>query len=241
MGIGLLSELAQIPGPRDAQIVDIIVDALGIFGAVGIVASFDRSVRILAPVWARMTLPAVAGLGLVIAVAPAIWFSYALIEQKRAFPALLTFEHRWETATFDQTGRKSADRIRAPDNWPGSGSTVVRGGDYGRWGFFLSLHPLPDWRGYDRIDFIAASVGEAFSLDLDIIDRHPDDSDASNRFIKSFQVGPDPQKFSITFAQIKAGTDTGQFDFSRVDAVVFSAENPGDGHQLLLDDLRLEP
>jgi hypothetical protein len=236
IGIGLLSEIAQIPGPRDAQKADIITDALGIIGAIGIAATFDRRIRVISPLWARIGLPLVASVGLVIAVGPALWFGYALINQKNAFPVLLSFEHRWETATFDQTGSQPG-LIPAPDSWPGTSSTIVHGDDYGRRGYFLSLHPLPDWRGLDRIVFVAASVGEAYPLDIDIRDGR----DESNAFFKRFQIGPDPQEFSITFAEIEAGTESGEFDFSRVDTVVFSAANPGDGHQLLLDNIRLEP
>jgi len=241
LGIGLLSEAAQIPGPRDAQKADVITDALGIIGAIGIAAAFDRQVRIIFPMWARLTLPVVASMGLISAVGPTVWFGYALVQQHKAFPVLLSFEHRWETATFDQSDEDWATLIPAPDNWPGSGSTIVHGGDYGRFGYFLSLHPLPDWQGFGRIVFVAASVGDAFSLDLDIRDGRHDDNDESNEFLRTFQVGPEPQEYSITFAEIKTGTQTGQFDFSQVDKVVFSASKPSKGHQLLLDNIRLEP
>ena len=42
MGIGLIAEIAQIPGTRNAEAKDLFVDALGIFGALGIAASFDK-------------------------------------------------------------------------------------------------------------------------------------------------------------------------------------------------------
>ena len=61
MAIGLLSEAAQIPGPRDAQVKDVVVDALGIFGAVGLSAALDRTVRSIIPLWSRLLLPMVAG------------------------------------------------------------------------------------------------------------------------------------------------------------------------------------
>ena len=52
-GFALISEIAQIPGTRNAEAKDLFVDALGIFGALGIAASFDKKVRQVLPKWAK--------------------------------------------------------------------------------------------------------------------------------------------------------------------------------------------
>jgi hypothetical protein len=54
------------------------------------------------------------------------------------------------------------------------------------------------------------------------------------------RIGPAPREFSIPFSEILSGSKSGSFDFSRVDAVVFSAVEPGTRSEILLDDIRLE-
>lgn len=240
MGIGLLSEAAQIPGPRDAQIKDVIVDALGIFGAIGLSAALDRNVRSVIPLWSRLLLPVIAGAAFAIACFPSIWLSYALVQQKNAFPTLLAFESRWETATFSQPGHHRPERVTAPSNWIGNGPTVVQAKEQGRWGIFMSVHPLPDWSDYKRIRFIAASTGERFRMDVGIRESWEKKAPEANRYYASFWVEPEPQVFEVSFEDIQSSMKDRPFDFSRVESLVFSAAKPSLDQSILLDDIRLE-
>lgn len=240
MGIGLISELAQIPGPRDAQLKDLVVDALGIVGALGVAASFDGGVRRLISTPARLFLPVVAGTALAVACVPTLWFSYALLEQYRAFPALVTFEHAWERASISQTDQARPEIVPAPEGWPVVGDYVAHSEESGRWGIFVSVHPRQDWRGYGRLSFVAASAGESFAMDIGVKDLAKGDEYHGVRFYKSVIVGQKPKRYIVTFEEIQGVAKDRPFDFSRVEAVVFSAANPGNSQQLLLDDIRLE-
>ena len=241
MGIGVASEVAQIPGARDAQLQDLVVDALGIFGAVGVSASLDLYVRRLLPVWARLLLPATAGAALAIACIPTLWLGHALIQQQRAFPVLLTFENRWETAAFGQTASARPSVKPAPLGWPGDGTSVAHAIEDGRWGIFLSMHPLQDWTGYSQVSFVAASTGEPFVMDMGIREIRFDKSIEPNRYYTTMRIGPEPKKITITFDQIQAAMKDRPFDFSHVESIVFSAAKPGESQEVLLDDIRLEP
>lgn len=240
MCIGLLSEAAQIPGPRDAQIKDVVVDALGILGAVGLSAALDRAVRLVIPFWARLLLPMVAGAALTIACFPSLWLTHALIQQRNAFPTLLTFESRWETATFSQPGHQRPERVKAPSKWIGDGPTVAQAIEQGRWGIFISIHPLPDWSDYNRIRFIAASNGERFRMDIGIRESWESNEPEANVYYTSFLIESEAQEFEISFDDVQAGMKDRPFDFSRVESLVFSAAEPGRGQTILLDDVRLE-
>ena len=144
MGIGLISEIAQIPGSRNAQLEDLIVNSIGIFGVLGLAGSFDKQLRSKIGNLARLSLSAAASIALTITIAPTIWYSYALVSQKQAFPALLEFEHRWERATFNQPGSQSPNLVDMPAGWPSDGTTIAHAEEAGQWGIFLSLHPLLD-------------------------------------------------------------------------------------------------
>ena len=105
--IGLLAEIAQIPGPRNAQWVDLLADAVGIFSALALIASFDRILRNRIRHWALKLLPVAAGVGLTITLLPTLWIGFALVQQHASMPELLTFEHRWESMTYSQAHEKN--------------------------------------------------------------------------------------------------------------------------------------
>ena len=240
MGIGLISEISQIPGPRDAQVKDLVVDAIGILGALGITASFDRRVRSVIKKPVRWSMSALASVALLIACVPTLWYSYALVQQQRAFPVLLSFEQAWERATFDQTAKRRPDVVDAPADWPVKGDKVSRSTEDGRWGIFLGLHPVQDWRGYSQLTFVAAANSSRFAMDIGVREASPADQEKANRYYSNVWVELDPQRFTITFEEIRTAMKDRPFDFSRVEAVVFSAASPGDRNVLLIDDIRLE-
>jgi hypothetical protein len=153
---------------------------------------------------------------------------------------LLTFENRWESAAFGQTPWRKPTLVAAPSSWPGDGSVVARAVESGRLGVFLSLHPQPDWSGYGALSFLAASAGEEFSMSACISDKRPSRTSRGNFYCKRMQVGPAPQQYSIAFSEVNRGTKTQNFDFSRVQEVVFSATEPDTDVVLLIDEIRLE-
>ena len=240
IGIGVVSEIAQIPGDRGAQIQDLFVDAQGIFGALGISASLDRNIRSMIPTWARLVLPALAVAALASVCVPSLGLAHALIQQKNAFPTLLSFESSWETAAVGPIHGQQPTLVAAPVDWPGDGPTVARAVEDGQWRTFLVLHPLPDWTGYEKLRFLAASAGEAFSMRICIRDWEPNMRNSRLQYCKSMQVGPLPREYSIPLSQIQAGAKVPPFDFSRVQAVAFSAAKPGSNREILIDDIRLE-
>ena len=241
MAIGLVSEAAQIPGPRDAQFSDLLIDGLGIFGALGFLAAFDPSVRRQLRKSTRVLLPALAGTALAIAGIPSLWLSYALVQQYRAFPTLLTFEHNWERAIYKQPEHRRPLLIAVPTGWPVTNGTIARSSEAGRWGIFLSLKPVQNWSAFRSLSFIAASPGRPFVFDVAIKDvRQKKVEKEQARFYKKFQVGPEPKRYTISFAEIESEASNGPFDFTLVESVVLSAADPGTGVEILLDDFRLE-
>ena len=239
MAIGLLSEIAQIPGTRDAQVMDLAIDALGIFGALGGTAAFDSRVRRSFSKLQRLALPTLAGIALGIACIPTLWYGYALLEQKRAFPKLLTFDHSWEQAAFGQLDGERPGVIDSPDNWGGSGK-VARAEEKGRFGIFLSLHPLPDWRDYSRLSFTLAAHKSEFPAAVCVRDIRPKNDPYRNRYCVRIPVTTEPVDYSITFVDVQTASHVRPFDFSKVDAIVFSAAKPGGANILTIDNVRLE-
>jgi hypothetical protein len=121
MGVGVLSEIAQIPGPRDAQFKDLLIDGIGIFGALGAAALWDRDVRLLLPRNQRAVLAAASLAALAFSFWPTISQSYSMLQRYRAMPVLLSFENAWERNIFREHSDGLPMIVDAPDGWPGPG------------------------------------------------------------------------------------------------------------------------
>ena len=144
MGAAVLAEVSQIPGPRDAQFGDLVVDATGIAAALGTAALFDRRLR----QWISWRwLPLVASLSLAalfFTTKTSIGLSIALFGRSNALPALLTVEHRWESYLYPESRKGTATVVTKPDAWPGgNGDFVLRAEATGRWDILIHVFPYP--------------------------------------------------------------------------------------------------
>ena len=238
--IGLLAETAQIPGPRNAQWADLLTDAVGIFSALAVIASFDRRLRHRLRHWTLKLLPVAAGVGLAATLLPTLWIGFASIKQYTSMPELLTFEHRWESMTYSQADKKTPQLISAPEDWPIANSTIALSEGTGRHGNFLILHPLPDLGGYSGVSFIAAAVDGTIELTVGIRGQRPGKDIPRPSHYEEFTVTTTPQRFVLSFDTVRANAKNRSIDFEHVEAVLFNSVNPGSGKQLLIDDIRLE-
>jgi len=136
VAIGALSEVAQIPGPRNADALDVARDAAGAFCFLGLRAIWDRS---LAPLWQRCgtwVRPAVAALVLVtlaLSWSAALRWGLAFYYRDMRFPVLCSFDSWWEHL-FWTTRNASIEPVASPAGSPcrvapGTTSDVPRRGD----------------------------------------------------------------------------------------------------------------
>jgi len=242
MMIGVLSEAAQIPGPRDADLMDLIADAIGIFGALGVLALFDASICArLAPL-KRWVLSVSSLLALFVTVSPTLWYSYALVAQYRALPSLHSFEHSWERVNFTRSGRRIVERIKTPKNWPNRGKWIAQVEEGRRRGTLLHLYPYPDWRDYTNVSFLAASTTEAsHEVKVSIRDMLPDKRNRDNQYELYISVGPQPRRYYMRINEIRDASANRKLDIAHIDSIILSVSRPGSNVELLVDDFRLEP
>ena len=134
---------------------------------------------------------------------------------------MLTFEYLWERAAFGQANGHRPELVDAPAGWPSVGKLIAHAAEAGRWGIFLSLHPLPDWQGNTMLSFVVASADAEFPMALCIRDARSEKNSRGNRFCKRLYVDATPHRFEIEFEEIQSKMEDTPFDFSRVEAVVF--------------------
>jgi len=240
MAIGVFAEAAQIPGPRDAQVMDLLIDALGIVGGLGVIALCDRNVRASLNERPMLGLGVISIAALLIATGPTVLYSYAWISQFRAMPTLLSFESRWERTVFSQPGKEHPDLIAAPSNWLSTG-TIAYAEEAGHHGTLIRLTPYPDWGEYSRLSFIAASGNEDVQkIVVSVWDIGPEGERYENQYSQQLHIGPEPKRYVISLDKVREIANERPFDIAHIESFSLSATDPGGGASLFFDDFRLE-
>jgi len=240
MILAVVSEAAQILGPREAQLSDLLVDAFGILGFLGTAALFDRRVRstIGKP---RLMLLALVGIpALVFAIQPTLWLSYALVMRTQAMPQILSFDEPWEQ-TYSSGVDDGLEIIPAPAGWPAGSGNIARLHSSGRWGLMLHIHPHPDWSDYAAVSFVAATSNEEsrrIALGLWGIDQG--DGTLPGRYYTMVKIWSEPARYCILFDALNKSSSQRTFDLTQVYELLVGATKDQTGVELLIDDFRLE-
>lgn len=232
ISIGLLAELSQVPGPRNAEVADLLVDGAGIIAGLSLVAALDNSLDFGNSPWTRRAVAVASLLALAVIVLPTFWLVAAIGNRNANVPVLLSFESPLEDELYAGMFTPPPVREKKPEGWATHGSMIGRGTASGRWGTMLALSPHHDWRGYSAISFVVAS-GNDEPVDVGIMLR------ANNKnYYRRATASMDPQRVRIEFADILAKRP--DFDLSDVRTLVVSAAEPGEPFEVLFDDFRLE-
>ncbi|NNF48785.1 MAG: VanZ family protein, partial [Woeseiaceae bacterium] len=110
-GVGVLAELSQIPGPRNADISDLITNTMGIVAGLALVAAFDRDVDLGESPWPRRLVAVAATAALAYVLAPTAWMTAAATARKVNLPVLLSFESTLETRLYRGMGAPAPVRV----------------------------------------------------------------------------------------------------------------------------------
>ena len=238
VGVGIFGEAVQIPGPRNAELSDLVVDAIGIVGALGLLALLDRDLRRRLALISRLIILVVTVPAVLYSLGPTAGWCYGWLAQKHAVPALLTFEHRWERWTIGNRFSGSIERIPVPDGWPVSG-TAIRVTSSRRGGV-LEWKAYPDWRDHAVLTFLAASDdGSVHSMTITIEDKRHAGTPEPNRYRTTVQVGPAPTRLSIPIDDIRRNSG-GQLDIARVNYLFLRLTDRVGGVPVILDDFRFD-
>lgn len=232
LAISLLAELSQVPGPRNAEFADLVVDTAGVLAGLGFVAALDSTLNFGTSPWTRRAVAAVSAVALAVIVAPTLWLTAAIGVRNANLPVLLSFESPLESELYAGMQTTPPARIAAPPGWTAGGDMIGHGTAEGRWGTMLAMAPYHDWQDYQAVSFLVASAGDD-PVDVGVMLR----SNKKN-FYRRFAVGPEPQRVRIPFTDIRAKRP--DFDFSDVRSLVVSAAEPGEPYEVLFDDFRLE-
>jgi len=238
--LAAVSEAAQIPGPREAEIRDLVTDALGIVAFLGIAAIFDRGIRSKfgngrVIMLALISIPAFA-----LTLKPTVWLSYAIVKREQELPQILSFDKSWEQ-TYSSAVGGPLEIVPAPDGWPADSGNIARLHSSGRWGLMLHIRPHPDWSDYAALSFIAATDNEdSRRIALGLWGINPGDGTPQGRYYTRARIAREPARYCILFSDVKTPSSQDRFDFTQVYELLVGATKDEVGVRILVDDFRLE-
>jgi hypothetical protein len=126
--IGTLSEIAQIPGPRNADALDVARDAAGAFCFLSVYTIWDGALEASWRWWGRWARPVVIAMVmavLLVSWSPALAWVVAYYHRGAIFPVLNTFDSRFE-GLFWTTRNASLERTMPPRGWSDADGLVGR-------------------------------------------------------------------------------------------------------------------
>lgn len=241
---GAAFELAQVLGPRRAELFDLAADVCGAVGGLllraAIRARRDGRVRLAG----RVPRIALALAGIAALAAPAVPAAFRLAETRRrdaAVPLLGAFEERWELAFWEARGGTLAIVPPLP-GWPAARGRGVGCARLWRrdWPGLVLGEPPPDWSRFRRLAFEAFHAGERpLVLHLRIHDERHDDR-YEDRFNLSLELPPGPSRHAIDLAAVRAAPRGREMDMSRIAGLALFIERPESSVTLCFDEVRLE-
>jgi len=241
MVLAAVAEAAQIPGPREAEIGDLLTDALGIFAFLGVAAIFDGVLRSEIAKWQVLLLALVSIPALALTLKPTIWLSYALVKRAQTLPQILSFDEAWEQ-TYSSGVDGGLEIIPAPDGWPEGSGQIARLHSAGKWGLMLHIRPHPDWSGYAAVSFVAATSNdeELRGIALGLWGINPGNGTPQGRYYTRARIFREPSRYCILFDDVNKPSSQRRFDFTQVYELLVGATKDEVGVEILVDDFRLE-
>lgn len=243
-GLGVITELLQIPAGRDASLEDALHDTIGALAFLGVFAAFDTRVRSLprsAPI--RFAAAVVGLVSLGIAIAPVTRAALKYQQRDERFPVLADFSQRYDRYfILQQSSEFSPARMPAPWARADEESAMrvrLLDGPYPGLDF---IELLPDWSGYATL---VVDLTNPTPLNLRLVLRVHDaahDNQPEDRFSKRFELPAGTrQELRVPLQDIAAGPKTRRLDLHRVAGlIIFRAEDSPRAGELYLSRVWLE-
>jgi len=233
--LSVLSEVAQIPGPRDASIEDLIADWLGASGFLAIASVFSRS--ILVPKGRGRYLVLIGIVLIAWPLLPLAKVSAAYVERSGALPSLVRFDSRLGRMFFYA---QNADlHIDTQSSLPAVEVTL----EDGSWPGIVFHDIWPAWEAYTALTIsIENPDSEPFPINVRIHDRtHRLGQQAySDRFNTELNLLPGPQTVRIDLADVRMAPAGRQMNMADIDGLVLFATRKEAGRRFVLHDIRLQ-
>lgn len=192
--LGVAVEAVQSRIGRDAEVGDVLRDALGAFAALGFLATIDPKLRAALPRRRRLiggTMVGVAGTALLLA--PLVVAALSYRDRQRNFPVIADFDRPYSNYFVGALGGAET-RPAALPRWLVGHAQETRAlhvkSSGARWWGVTIREPRSDWHGFNRLGITIANPSrKPLDLQLRLYNaRGDDDEEAEARFAAKFQI-----------------------------------------------------
>jgi len=235
--LAALSEVAQISGPRDASLEDMIADWLGSISMLTLIIAFSRRSKLERQARAFW---AIAGIIVIsMALKPLILVSVAYVERNRHVPVLFNFEVPL-SQTFLRLQNSTLEIIDHPSGRQKIGEVTFESGP---WPGLIFHDMWPNWSDYS---FLVIELAIDGSQPLEIHIRVHDwihtlgSQPYNDRFNLSYTLQNGSQITRIPLDEIRAAPSNREMDLSRIHGMVVFATRAEAGRSFELVEIRLE-
>ncbi len=235
--LSILSEAAQIPGPRDASVQDLVSDWLGAAAVLFFARAFGTDKAISRG--GRVTYALIGTAVLLFALSSLIGVSAAYIERGYQRPVLVSFDAHFGRY-FRRTQHASLQLIGDPANAQKLAKITLNDGAWPG----VTFHDIwPDWRSYSTLIIEFGLEGDApLDVNVRVHDRKHrlGDQPYGDRFNRSLTLRQSRYTMRIPLEDIRDAPKGRQMNLSQIDGIVIfcSSKNVGRSFQLL--EIRLE-
>lgn len=239
LGLGILTELLQIPLERDASLADLLDDALGAWAGMAGFAWFDRRVSRGARV-AMLVSGALAGLVIVQPLAAAL---SAYAAKRAVFPVIADYRRSFEDYFLDGQS-VSISHEPLPARWSAfDGESALRVSfEPGRWPGIELFEVEPDWTGFDELVLdLTNPADRGVELVVRVHDR-AHNGDFDDRFNRRLLLPPENRSIvRIPLEDVRSAPRSRGMDLSRVSTLMLFVDgNRVTGGEIYVSSIRLE-
>jgi hypothetical protein len=240
--LGLALEIYQIPGPGDADIVDLIRDIAGALSFLLIFSFFDKNFDYhnKKHQMGRLTFLFVGIFILFCAVLPTILWSMSFINRDNEIPTLLNFNSVWERA-FIKTQSATIEILAAPTTWrEGTGQVGKLTFGNGTYPGFGIAEPYPDWSDYRFLRFaVYSTLSDSINISIRIDDAHHNQK-YTDRFGRMLTIAPGNNDIRINLDDIESAPKGRKMDMKKIKLVLLFGSKSLKGDSLYFDNFHLE-
>jgi hypothetical protein len=242
---GLVSELLQIAGPRDADVGDFLRDLAGIILFLGFYATFDKRLEVwrekLNSIVYKVAFRITAAVLFLVLISPPVMWETAYMERDSKFPVLCDFGSVW-SRMFLRTQDAEMEIVSAP---PEIASTkndkaamlTFKPAEYPA---LRIREPYPDWRGYDYLEFrVFSDLDSQVNLVLVITDIHHN-NEYNDRFTGVFPIRPGPNLIQVPFERIRNAPTERKLDMANIASVLVFMYQTDREYVLYISDFQLK-
>ena len=241
--LGVVTELAQMVGPRDADLQDLLRNFSGAFSALLLVASVDRRLRdswIRRPLWrwgARLFALVVVAVMLL----PLARVVDGYLARRDRMPLLYSFSQPKEMP-FVRSRFGWVKFVESPECWgrvaPEHAAEIRFGTKIGA--AIVFNEPYPDWSEFTMLALeLCVPGGQPLTLGLRIDDQHRSVR-YTDRYNRHLTLQPGVNKIRISLDEIARGPAERPLDLERLERLVLFPVDPAGGYGFFLAPIELQ-